>query len=191
MGDFDDMNATPLGKLPMPAVQSKSDAPRLDTSTSYADILKTMNAAEPAAPTPQAPPMYSPSTAYSPPPQITAAQYYTPPARRAAARKAVAKPTPKKKVYVSSSSSDSSSDDERRYKPKKKGAWLARIKEYKTSILVTVVVLLVLLYVSPRLAQMVPRLLTPTGKFNFAGLFILSAMSGGIHRVADTYIKFK
>jgi hypothetical protein len=44
MGDFDDMNATPLGKLPMPTVQSKQDEPRLDMGPNYADILKEMQA---------------------------------------------------------------------------------------------------------------------------------------------------
>lgn len=46
---FEDMNATPLGKLPAPPImQSKSDAPRIDdaTGTSYADILKGMSAGQ-------------------------------------------------------------------------------------------------------------------------------------------------
>ena len=43
MGDFDDMNATPLGKLPMPVVQSKADGPSIDArSSTYEDILKDM-----------------------------------------------------------------------------------------------------------------------------------------------------
>lgn len=189
MGDFDDMNATPLGKLPMPSVQSKADGPRIDGGTSYADILKNMTNDPPSHQPQQQQPVYSPAAAYSPASQITASQYYAP--RPAARKKQPGKPRKKVLYSSSSSSSDSSSeDDSKRYKSKKR-SWLDRLKDNKTSILVTLVVLMVLLYVSPRLAQMVPSLLSPAGKFNFFGLFVISTMCGGIHRVADTYIKFK
>lgn len=49
---FEDMNATPLGKLPMPKMQTKGDAPPIDAgSTSYADILKGLDAEKMAAST--------------------------------------------------------------------------------------------------------------------------------------------
>lgn len=55
MGDLDDMNATPLGKLPMPMVQSKADAPRVEMhAASYEDILKEMRTDQPPRATPQA-----------------------------------------------------------------------------------------------------------------------------------------
>jgi hypothetical protein len=57
MGEFDDMNATPLGKLPMPVVQSKADGPSIDArSSSYEDILKDMRAGERPQQAPQFPP---------------------------------------------------------------------------------------------------------------------------------------
>lgn len=198
MGDFDDMNATPLGKLPMPTVQSKTDGPRIDGNTSYTDILKNMSN-ESSAPSSFAHPVASQAyqqqsyqqQAYQQQPyqqqqpfpaSMPSSQYYAPPSKQKKQVKIV------KKRYDSSSSSESESDAGRRYTGKNK-SWLARVREYKTSILVTVIVFVVLLYVSPRLAQLVPRLLTPVGKFNIIGLLVISSMCGGIHRVADTYVR--
>lgn len=63
-------------------------------------------------------------------------------------------------------------------------------RAYKSSIIVGLTVLAVLVYVAPKLAQTVPQLLAPTGKFNTVGLLALAILCGGIHRVADRYVKF-
>lgn len=182
MGDFEDMNATPLGKLPLPAVQSKGDGPRVDmSSVSYSDVLKEMNA--PAVQAPQQQPM-------APPPQQAQYQYPAPmgpPPHMAMNhipqhhRQAVRRKAPVKHTAPRHKSSGGSGGGG-------KGVW-AYVKAYKSSVLVTLIVFLVLSYVAPKLAQMMPQLLNPMGKFNLAGLLLISTACGGIHRLADHYVK--
>ena len=188
--EFDDMNATPLGKLPMPAVQTKGDAPRVDMGTSYSDILNEMSreasqpavahqpssiahqqmhpAAVPAAP--PTPPLQQPLqhahteayAEYSPPPPTESYGYGPPPPRVPLRRPAVVP---------------------RRRKP---SVWHT-LKEYKSSLLVAAIVFALLRYVAPKLAGSVPQLLTPSGRFNAMGLTIIALMAGGVHRLADHY----
>lgn len=190
MGDFDDMNATPLGKLPMPAVQSKGDGPRVDMTPSYSEILEQMKK-PPQQEVPQAPqapqqlagnplagnpladfqqqhfPQQHPSAAMGPPPRQRPPRHYMPPPRR--------RPEPAPL---------------RRSKHTGGGGVKSVLRTYKSSILVACTVLAVLMYVAPKLAQTVPQLLAPTGKFNTVGLLMLAIMCGGIHRVADRYVSF-
>lgn len=193
MGDLDDMNATPLGKLPLPAVQMKGDGPKVDMGTSYADILKQMNAPKGETGAQQ----FQQQQQFSPAAASTAHQYqqqFLPPVQyqnyegahhqqerqqrmvAAAPRRPRAAPPPP--------------PAKRRSRDDAAGpGWLAKARLYKSSILVAAVVLVVLMYVSPKLAQLVPRLLTPMGKFNFMGLLIVAVLCGGIHRVADVYVR--
>lgn len=199
MGDFEDMNATPLGKLPMPAVQSKNDGPRVDMSSSYSDILKEITA--PAQqqqhmqqhmqmqqqhmqqPQPQAQMQAMPSQfsqaqfqgnddmAY----QQQAPMYQPPPHARRHHRQ---QPEPKQARRGGGGGGGGGVG----------GVW-AKIKEYKSSVLVTLIVFLILSYVTPKLASTVPQLLNQTGKFNALGLFVIAGTCGGIHRVMDHYVK--
>lgn len=193
MGDFEDMNATPLGKLPMPAVQSKNDGPRVDMSASYSDILKEI-----AAPPPpqmqmqmQQPMQQQPQAQMQAmPSQFSQAQFQVPdayhhqqedeyhhPAMRAPHARQRQRMQP---VVTKSRRGDGGGGGG--------GVW-AKIKEYKSSLLVTLIVFLILSYVTPKLASTVPQLLNQTGKFNALGLFVIAGTCGGIHRVMDHYVK--
>lgn len=190
--EFDDMNATPLGKLPMPAVQSKNDAPRMDAA-SYTDILKEMTSAQ-REPPPTAP---APSQAHQqqqqPPPQ----PHHAAPIDMAA----ILPPPPPTPPSPASQPQGEAYQPQQQYRvvyparrligKKRRGGMhrlFDRVREYRTSALVTAVVFLMLWYVAPKLAHAVPQLLTPSGRFNMAGLAILAVMAGGIHRVADSVV---
>ena len=196
MGDLDDMNATPLGKLPLPAVQSKGDGPKVDMGTSYADILKQMNAPKGEA----APQQQQYQQQFSPAAASTAHQYqqqFMPPVQyqnyeavpheERQPRQPRQQAAPPRRSRVAAHPPPPPA--KRRPREEAGPGWLARARQYKSSLLVAAVVLVVLMYVSPKLAQLVPRLLTPMGKFNFAGLLIVAALCGGIHRVADVYVR--
>ena len=186
--EFDDMNATPLGKLPMPAVQSKADIQRVDMGTSYTDILKEMT--NPQQPPPAQPPQQQ-QPLQPPAPQPHQAVHQAapvdlssllPPAPQA--------PSPMRPEYPQANEQyQQYQTPRRRLIGKKRRGGLHRAwetaREYRTSALVTAVVFVMLWYVAPKLAHAVPQLLTPSGRFNMAGLAILAVMAGGIHRVAD------
>ena len=189
MADFEDMNATPLGKLPLPAVQSKGDGPRVDMGGSYSDILKEMTAQphQAAAPQAQASSLNGSHAQFQQqfqqqfqPPQVAvpgprydmAPQGYRRHQRQP--RRRAAQPAPRKATARRAS---------------KGGGVMAKLRDYKTSLLVAFVVFLVLLYAAPKLAQAVPHLLTPAGKFNSLGLLVIAASCGGIHRVLDHYVR--
>lgn len=197
MADFDDMNATPLGKLPMPAVSSRADAPRVEAATSYNDLLKEMNAAKapPRAPEPAGADFRSFGGA-------AAQQFQQAPLAPAAPATPAAPPAPPQPQYAPPAYYDKRRPSRRRrYDDQEdlddydvpdvrpaKGPW-ATLRRHKSSVLVAAVTFLVLWYVAPKLAAMVPQLLTPTGKFNVAGLAVVAATIGGVHRVADHYVK--
>lgn len=199
MSDFDDMNATPLGKLPMPVVQSKNDASRMDPASagSYSEILKTMTADRPAS-MPTMPMNTSPHDAKSTMAMGGSLQGLL---RPPVAAPAVAEPT----EYMQDEAPWRHAYND--YPPRRKRVAVKRakptpdappqthaaralelMKTYRTSILVGLVVFLVLKYVAPKLATALPgQVLTANGKFNARGLLLLAAMAGGIHRVADRY----
>lgn len=183
MGDMEDMNATPLGKLPMPAVQSKGDGPRVDMSAaSYSDILKEMNNNVPAAVGPPQQPQFQQFQQQGPPPQQ---MMMAPPQQQQQMMQ---------HMMMAAPASRSRRGGRAPAAAHKRGdggggGWMARAREYKTSLLVAVVVFLVLSYAAPKLAQLAPQLLTPMGKFNTMGLLLIGASCGGIHRVMDHYIK--
>lgn len=182
--EFDDMNATPLGKLPMPAVQSKGDVPRVDMSTSYTDILKEMTNARDA---PQAAPHHQLLPPPGPEPREIA------PRDGAVVAAAIAPPeydVPREGFYVPQPPAPPQVHHIMRPPPRhrrpRSRAW-AKVREYRTSLLVAGIVFMLLWYIAPKLATAVPQLLTASGRFNLAGLAIIAAMAGGIHRVVDHY----
>ena len=186
--EFDDMNATPLGKLPMPAVQSKGDAPRVDMGTSYTDILKEMSKSRdaPQAPPQAAAPQLPPRPQQMHPQQMHPQMHLQPHDERPDAAEFVPRegfyvpqrPPPQPHVAARPPSMG-------RHK-RSRGAW-DKVREYRTSLLVAGIVFVLLWYIAPKLAAAAPQLLTASGRFNLAGLAIIAAMAGGIHRVVDHY----
>lgn len=63
---------------------------------------------------------------------------------------------------------------------------LSLIGHYRSTLAVIAIVFGVLMYVAPRLSRWVPRLLDPaTGRFNVAGIAVLSLLCGGLSRAVD------
>ena len=183
--EFDDMNATPLAKLPMPAVQSKTDTPRVDMGTSYTDILKEMANSREAQQReqPARPEQFRPEP-------LRPEQFRPEPARDEGGPDGFApiapQHAPREIVYVPQQVQQPVYPAARYKRPRGGGTW-AKVREYRTSLLVAAIVFVLLWYIAPKLATAAPQLLTPTGRFNMAGLGIIAAMAGGIHRVADKY----
>lgn len=192
MGEFDDMNSTPIGKLPLPVVQSKADGPRVDLSTSYADILKAQAAQPPPGPSSLQPPhqqhqqhQFAPEPAAAGLSNIVAQHFDAPvaqgppPMRRRRSRR-----------YDDDDDDDDVIDDGHFVgrRGRRCGGLLHKLLQYKTSLIVVVVMFLMLWYVAPKLAQVAPVLLSPSGKFNTLGLLAISVATGGVHRVVDHYV---
>lgn len=62
------------------------------------------------------------------------------------------------------------------------------VTTYRSPLLVAAIVFLVLTYVAPRMATLVPRLLGPTGRFNALGIALIAMVCGATHGVAVAYI---
>lgn len=193
MGDFEDMNATPLGKLPMPAVQSKNDGPRVDMSASYSDILKEI-----AAPPQQQQHMQMQQQMQQPHQMQAMPSHFqgNDDMMFAAQQQPMYQQAPlpprhnrlqQKQARRGGGGGGGGGGGSTRG-GSGSGVW-AKIKEYKSSILVTLIVFLILSYVTPKLASTVPQLLNQTGKFNALGLLVIAGTCGGIHRVMDHYVK--
>ncbi len=199
MGDFDDMNATPLGKLPLPAVQSKNDGPRVDMGVSYADMLKDMQqqqaqaqqqqVAPPQTPQFQQPPVMAP-LAVAPHQAFMQQNYETTPPMQQMQRRGGGRGGRR------APSMDDYGDYDDDVPEVRRGgsgggakSWTARIKPYKSSLLVGLIVFAMLSYGAPRLAVSFPRLLNAAGKFNILGLAVIATISGGTHALAERYVK--
>lgn len=76
----------------------------------------------------------------------------------------------------------------RKRRVKARAGILETLRRYKSTALVVVVTFLAMWYVAPKLAAAFPRLLTPTGRLNLAGLALVALTVGGSHRLADRYI---
>lgn len=190
--DFDDMNATPLGKLPMPIMQSKADAPRVDpgVSVSYADILRTMGTDQTATPVQQAQPaVQQPVQQQAPPPlqqalqpalqqQFPGATMLQPPQAQHMAvsmdDRYYARPQPRAAVK------------RRRWEPARARAPLSKwLGAYKNAVIVLAIVFAVTLVVAPRLAATFPVLARPGMRLTPPGLALVALLCGGIYRVAE------
>lgn len=194
--DVEDMNATPLGKLPMPVMQSKADTPRVDVSanTSYADILRGLGgdgaqATSLAAPPPQqqqpqllaqqqlATPPQQPQLQLHqvlapPPPPQQQQYYYDPPAYAAPARRrAQAKRRPARHAASTPA----------------RGTPLGRaLGQYKNAAAVVAIVFAVMWWVAPKLAATLPSLAGPHGTpMRAPGVLLLAVLCGGIYRAAE------
>jgi hypothetical protein len=94
---------------------------------------------------------------------------------------------------------DSSSDDDDEYTPRRRprrGAaktssatskWLDW-RQYKPGLLVAAVVLVMLVYGVPRLKQFVPQLATPTGRLSYAGLAVVSLLTGAVFQASSKVV---
>lgn len=216
--DYEDMNATPLGKLPMPKMQSKMDAPRVDiNSASYADILKGLETDKqmatsvgPGGGAPggvdmmavmggqqhqvQPPPMYQPQQQqqmmmpdpYQGAQQYQEQQYYQQPPpvyRRERERRRT------------SSRGGSKRGRQQPAAPTQQPAaapappangFMARLRPYRTPILVTLIVFAVLRWIVPRLS-MLPRMSTsaPCYPLSLIGVALVAVLCGGLYRATE------
>lgn len=65
-----------------------------------------------------------------------------------------------------------------------------KLRSFRSTLLVILVVFGVLQYVAPKVGSTLPYVLGPTGRLNMAGMLVLAVICGGIHRVSDTYVRF-
>lgn len=187
--DFEDMNATPLGKLPpMPIMQSKADSPPVDmtANTSYADILRTIKGDQATSVNPQPQPVQlqqpqqggqavqgqmDQMQALQAMQAMQAMQYYNPPRQQAPPRQQKRRRSPPP--------------------PQRKAQGLAGVLrralgQYKNAALVIAIVFAVMRWVGPKLAAQLPFLSRPTSQgLSAPGLFLASVLCGGVYRVAE------
>lgn len=206
--EADDMNATPLGKLPMPIMQTKADAPRVDASmasTSYADILRGLKndgaAATSVQPQHHQPqhhqPQHQPQHLQHQPQQlqpeplaqVTQAQLAQLLARHA---------PPSPPAYYDDSPGYSSRRPRRRHvpppprpPPRPPQSTLRRlVSEYKNAVAVALIVFVVMWWVAPKLASVLPSLAAAAGPtttcgLRVPGLLAVAVLCGGIFRATE------
>lgn len=186
----DDMNATPLGKLPAPLVQNNKGKPAVDVP-SYRDLLRDMDSqpqaaatAMPATPGPAAPTDYGPQPTYPPAMQPPPQYAPQPPMQYAPQPPPPQYPQPQMPPHH---------PYHHEYEPlppaeapeTKQGGLLARlVRANKPTLFVVVIVLLTLVFVGPRLARM-QRFAAADGTLNMLGKVTAAALAGGAFRVAN------
>ena len=179
----DDMNATPLSKLPPPMVQSRrpeppqsmspggpSDGGRKSKEVSaptYAELLREMDAVAPQQQ--QQEPVYDDAydeRHYRPPVEVNEPSRAPPPRREIP-------PAAPRPVHCGA--------------PVRRGGPVWR---HRYTILVAVIVLVMLLYGIPKLQVAAPSLFSPMTmyKLNVTGAAVVAASAAGIYATLSTYV---
>ena len=186
----DDMNATPLAKLPAPVLQSKTSQAPLE-APNYRDLLTDLDQSSrhrqsPVEPPPQQPPpqydqqylqpqqaqaqaqaqqqmMYSPQQ--EPPPLQGFPTHPTWPTQAYAPQRP---PSPSRRPALAA--------------PPKSVAWRLLLAN-KTPLIVVVILFLALVFAVPRMVR-VGRLATAEGRLNVLGAVALSVTAGGVFKLA-------
>lgn len=209
---LDDYNATPMGKLPPPVMQSKQSMPPID-APNYRDLLKEMDHAhvQPAPATKeyatqstylaqQPPPAAMPQMpAQMPPqmqPQVQPQMLPQVQAHPQAARTPYASSQPPQyqagahEGYYGSNNDDYYNAEYEDYAAEaqpegaQKRSLLSRlVASHKPTLVVIAAVFLVLFFIVPRLARM-PRFATFDGHLNLLGKMAAAAAAGGAYHVS-------
>ena len=200
MSDGDDMNATPLGKLPPPVMQSNKSQPPVE-APSYRDMLQDLES-NPRGPTPgplsqelpqpQSAQVYATQNTYLPPPSPS--QYPAQQMQQMPQMPQMAYPSypsyppqqPPPQYAPSAGPYQPLPADEP--EPAPQGNLLTRVlRSNKSTLLVVAIVLVTLLFVAPRLAKM-QRFQTLDGRLNMLGKVVAAVLAGGTFRVAGLVV---
>ena len=188
-GSLDDMNATPLGKLPAPMVQNNKGKPSVEVP-SYRDLLRDVDTTPPQAPA-QAPPPPPPPPAPSPPvhPDYGAYQVAAP---TYATQNTYMPQVPSTPQYMAPPPPPQYHQPYPDYEPlppeppaeRPQGGLLTRlVRSNKSTLVVVAVVFVLLAFVNPRLAR-VSRLAAADGSLSLLGKLAAAALAGASYRLA-------
>jgi hypothetical protein len=195
MSYADDMNATPLNKLPPPVVQSKQDLMGPTAPPNYKDLLTKMdvNAGPPTASRAQQmmmmqqqqddePEEYYPQQQqqqqqmmYGPPPQGMFPGYNTYNSYE---------PPPQQQQPRHEPSHRSSKKLKSALKDKNGGGIIGFLKANKNVIIVAIIAFLAMRYVAPRLRAF-PMMLSPAGGLSAPGMAVIALLIGASTKVSD------
>ena len=179
-GALEDMNATPLGKLPPPALQTKQGQVPVE-APSYRDLLSEMESSArqpqqlqqgplpPPPPPPPPMPQYAPQQ-YSPPPP----QQYSPPPPQQYGPDPYATAAPYYSPYPDPPPLQPAAPAE--------STMQRLLRANKAALVVLGLVLLTLLVVVPRLSRM-PRFIALDGQFTLTGKVAASAIAAVAYRL--------
>ena len=195
----DDMNATPLNKLPPPILQSKQNQAPVD-APNYRDLLNDMDKPQPALqPLPQPNQLAPMQSMQQPMPQQQGVQVpqpmqqpvYNPYAPQPPQLAPQLPQLPLGEGYGGGAygydQRGSYGYDPRGYEdafaqPRDDGFLKRFIRSNKTTLTVVAIVLLTLMFVVPRLSK-VPRFATFEGQLNLLGKVAAAAIAGGAYRI--------
>lgn len=184
-GQVEDMNATPLSKLPPPVMQTKQGQAPVEPP-SYRDLLTEMESAPHAQPQPMSssqPPPPPPPPQYAPPqyaqPQYAQSQYAQP----------QWPPTPPPRAYDPyydlpdpAHTPPAAALSDAPLAAAEEGTLKRLVKANKSTLVVLGVVLLTLLFVLPRLARM-PRFVGLDGQLSLLGKGAAAAIAALAYRL--------
>jgi hypothetical protein len=186
----DDMNATPLSKLPPPMVQSRrpeaphslspggpSDAARKAkevNAPTYAELLREMDTVAPLPPQDPAYESYEDHYPDEPRPQ----EVYEPPQQARQPRREPRQPRPEPPPAPAAMAAAATA-------PRGGLVW-----RHRNTILVAVIVMVMVMYGVPKLQIAAPTLFSPMTmyKLNVTGAAVVAASAAGIYATVSTYV---
>lgn len=186
MGDasVDDMNATPLGKLPPPIMQSKQALPAID-APNYRDLLNEMERK-----TVQPTQAKATEFAYMPPSQPVQQVQPVQQAQQVQPMQQVQQsmqPPPPRQYYDTSyypEYEEQYGAVEEEPVLENNGSLLSRfLSAHKAALIVMAVVLVALVFLVPRLTQM-PRFAGVDGRLNMLGKLVTASAAGSAYHIA-------
>ena len=181
---MDDMNATPLGKLPPPIIQSKQGMPPVDMPN-YRDLLSQMESSKGAPTDFLSAPMDMQSGPQQPMPMMQPQQQAMMMQQQPMVMQTQQQPMqPMQPMQpVQPMQWDAGSYPGPPPAAEGHGGLVMRfVRANRSTLLVVAVVLLTLLFVAPRLAR-VQRFATLDGQLSLVGKVAAAAVAGGAHRL--------
>jgi hypothetical protein len=181
MADLDDMNATPMSKLPPPVMQSKQGMPTLE-SPSYQDLLQDTERHRPgAAPLPAAAPLTAPPMHSQQPASdaMTAQQYQYMMHMMQLQHQAAAQASAQAPAQASAHAPAQAAAHAPLPPPPPQSWLVTHVRHHRMFLSVCVVVFVLLMFVIPRLAR-VARFATFDGKLNLMGTAAASVIAASL-----------
>lgn len=186
---MDDMNSTPLNKLPPPVLQSRDDRPSVNPPN-YQELAQAVDMKSqqplsfPQQPSPSFPPQpsYHPQSPPPPPPPSPFPHHEFVDQSMYATQSSGMQPT---QMYAPSYQYNPRPNWEPGPQEAATGNVFSRfVRAQKSMLLVVAIVLVVLIFVGPRLARM-SRFATIDGRLNLLGNIVASVVAGGAFKLAS------
>lgn len=196
MSYADDMNATPLNKLPPPVVQSKQDLVGPAAPPNYKDLLTNVDINSMASPAPSRAQQqmmmmqqqqeddddeYYPQQQQQQPQQM---MYGPPPAGMYPGYNTYNSYDPPPQRHEPSHRSSKKSKSALKDKKSSGGGVMGFLKTHKNVLIVAIIAFLAMRYVAPRLRNF-PMMLSPMGGLSAPGMAVIALLIGMSTKVAD------